>query len=199
MNSGACSTMRAPDAARRGSDAPRKARGTLSDLAAGCTSLPAASAGRGSPSTAPSGVTIPARALEVAASNKPGGGSLFLVVGAPANPSPEEPQWSAHTRPRSSTRFAISLRKAKALSSFAVRKVCRAAGKCSAGQRVMASLQPAFAKRVSSAITTALRSPSLPRRMPAILRLGAWRSMLSAGILANSAMRSPSGRLWRRL
>lgn len=61
------------------------ARGTLSDLAAVSLHPPTASAGRGSPSTAPSGVTIPARA-DLVAAQPPGGGGLSLLVEAPANP-----------------------------------------------------------------------------------------------------------------
>lgn len=201
MNSGAVFLLPAPDAARQVLEGSG-ACGTFStDLAAGLLDRPAASAGRGSPSTAPSGVTIPAGPFQVAAPT-PGGGGLFLVVEAPANPF-QEPTWKAATiRPRSSIAFASCSKRARACARFARSTACLPARLFMHGCAVMTSSRPASGNRARSAFTPSPRKacawhlrPLWPIRQTR--RLLASLSMLSAGSWASSrshSATSPSSR-----
>lgn len=202
MNSGACSTMRVPEAAR-GFATLLPPRGTVSkNLAAASLHPPTASAGRGSPSTAPSGVTIPARASQVAAP-MPGGGGLYLVVEAPANPSPEDPQWSRHTTPsRSSTASATCSKRASRSRKSALSMVSRADRRSGAGVRAMMSSPVAYVRLARSAISHSPKKawPWLSRLrlllLPTPKPLGS-HSTLSGGSWASSrshSATSPSSR-----
>lgn len=198
MNSGAVFLLPAPDAARSLLVVKKLARGTLSTDLAVCSTMRPASAGR-RPShlPLPPGVTIPARAFEVAASNKPGGGGLSLVVEAPANPFPEEPQWSRPTtRPRSSIASPRCSKRASRSRKSARSTASLAARLSGAGARAMMSLLGGCARPAKSAI---LRSPSkawqLRLRPPKLrrptLRPLASPSMPSAG--SSGSFRSRSG------
>lgn len=192
MNSATAYPLAEADAARLPCGWEKRARGTPSDLAAAPHLPLTASAGRG-PSTTPPGDNNPARTDHVAAHMPGGGEPRFCVVAKlPANPLPEEPQWSRHTtRPQSSIASATCSKRVSRSRKSARLMVFRADRLSGAGVRAMMNLPAACGKLARSAILpwqrkawpwlSRLRSLLLPIRRPL-----ASHSTLSGGSWANS-------------
>lgn len=198
MNSGACSTMRAPDAAC--GHHPPLACGTLFTLAAVSLHPLPASAGRrpchSGPSLPPGKHPIPAGSTQVAASS-PGGGepSSSVVARHPANPPEREP-WSQNTTPsQSSTAFAGCLKRASPSRKSARSMGSRTDRRSGDGARATMRLPAACVRLARSAMTHSPKRawpwlsllPSL--RLPTLKPLGS-HSTLSGGSWASSRTHS---------
>jgi len=203
MKSALASSGHSADAARQGLEGSG-ARGTFSDLAAVPHLPPTASAGRGSRHsgpTLPPGVTIPARADQVAALSPGGGG---FVIKAPANPIHVREPWSRAASPSPSSIASVSCSRMGIPSTrSALAMACRRSRRSGAGCRGMMKLRLACDSRARSASSLPGMPPSKrPRRQPVPIpqtrRRPASLSMRNAGGWASSAMHSPIARSWRR-